>query len=257
VGSSTAGFHDPFERRPAARPSPLTVLFDLDDTLFDHHYCSQSALRAVRGSHACFAAMPFEALEAAHSEFLEQLHADVMVGRLPIDEARRERFRRLYGAAGVNADPHMVQAAAMAYRNAYIAARRAMAGAAVLLPLVKARAKVGVVSNNLLDEQREKLRQCALDPFVDTLVVSEEIGISKPDPEIFRIALARLECAPGDAVMVGDSWGADVVGARAAGIRAIWFNRHAAPAPEAGIEEIRALEPADAVMRILFGPHRH
>ena len=257
MASSPAGIHDPFERQPAARSSPLAVLFDLDDTLFDHHYCSQRALEAVRGSHACFAAMPFDALELAHSQLLEHLHQAVMVGRLPIDEARRERFRRLFGAAGVTADRHTVQAAAMAYRNAYIAARRAMAGAAVLLPLVRARAKVGVVSNNLLDEQQEKLRQCALDRFVDTLVVSEEVGISKPDPEIFRVALDRLECAPGDAVMVGDSWAADVVGARAAGIRAIWFNRQSAPAPEPGIEEIRALEPADAVMRILFGSHRH
>lgn len=234
------------------------VLFDLDDTLFDHYYCSRSALETVQASHDCFAGMPFEAVERAHSQLLEQLHKDVMIGRLPIDEARRERFRRLYDVAGIAADERLVNAAATAYRDAYIAARRAIAGAAVLLPLVKDRAKVGIVSNNLLDEQQEKLRQCALEPFVDALVVSEEIGISKPDPAIFRVALERLGCRAEETVMVGDSWGADVVGARATGIRAIWFNRHGAPSPEpgAGVEEIRALEPAGDVMRILFGSHR-
>ena len=160
---------------------------------------------------------------------------------------------------GLAADEPLVNATATAYRNAYIAARRAVAGAADLLPLVKARAKVGIVSNNLLDEQQEKLRQCALEGFVDALVVSEEIGVSKPDQAIFRVALERLGCGAEDAVMVGDSWAADVVGARAAGIRAIWFNRHGLPSPDpcAGVQEIRALGPAESVMRILFGSHRH
>lgn len=233
------------------------VLFDLDDTLFDHHGCSRAALEAVQASHDGLAAMPFEALERAHATFLEQLHKDVMVGRLPVDDARRERFRRLYDAAGIAAGDNLVHRTAVAYRDAYMASRRAMDGAAALLPLVKVRARVGIVSNNLLEEQREKLRQCVLDRFVDVLVVSEDVGISKPDPRIFQVALDRLGCAAAETVMVGDSWSADVLGARAAGIRAVWFNRHAAAAPEPGVEEIRALEPADVVMRMIFEPHRH
>jgi putative hydrolase of the HAD superfamily len=238
---------------------PRAVLFDLDDTLFDHRGCSRSALKSVQASHERLAAMPFDLLEQAHSRFLEQLHQEVMVGRLPIDDARRERFRRLYGAAGVEADDALVQAAATAYRDTYMSARRAVEGAVALLPLVKARARVGIVSNNLLAEQQEKLRQCGLDPFVDALVVSEAVGISKPAPEIFFVALERLGCRANEAVMIGDSWAADVVGARAAGIRPIWFNPQGVPQPEPGadVAEIRALEPADDVMRILFGPHRY
>lgn len=237
--------------------SVRAVLFDLDDTLFDHHHCSRSALEAVRASQACFSRMTFEELEREHRRFLEELHADVMVGRLPIDDARRERFRRLFAAAGHEADPAQVDATASAYRDAYIAARRAIDGVLPLLPLVRTRARVGVVSNNLLEEQQQKLRDCGLEPFVDALVVSEELGISKPDPEIFRVALERLECTPADAVMIGDSWFADVAGAQAAGIRAIWFNRHGLPQPQgnAHVEELRSLEPPDDVMKVIFGAH--
>lgn len=231
------------------------VLFDLDDTIFDHYGCSREALRAVQASHEALAAMPFDALERAHSTFLEQIHADVMLGRLPIDEARRERFRRLFNAAGVQPPPNLVHDTAIAYRDAYIASRRAMDGAVALLPLVRARAKVGVVSNNLLEEQQQKLRHCGLDGFVDVLVVSEEVGVSKPDPHIFEVALERIGCEASAAVMVGDSWTADVVGARGAGIRPVWFNRHGAAAPEPGVDEIRALEPVDDVMRTIFDRH--
>jgi putative hydrolase of the HAD superfamily len=234
------------------------VLFDLDDTLFDHHGCSRSALQGVHESHACFGNMPFDDLADAHRRLLEELHHDVMLGRIPLDEARRERFRRLFGVAGVDASVEQASAAAVTYRDRYKSARRAIEGAAALLPLVRARARVGIVSNNLLEEQQEKLRHCGLDRFVDALVVSEEAGVSKPDPLIFHIALERLACAAADAVMVGDSWPADVIGARAAGVRAIWFNRHGAPKPDGAddVAEIAALAPPDSLLRLVFDAHR-
>ena len=53
-------------------------------------------------------------------------------------------------------------------------------------------------------------------------------------------------CAPGDAVMVGDSWAADIAGAHAAGIRPIWFNRAAVrrPTGRLRVSEIATLTPA-------------
>jgi HAD superfamily hydrolase (TIGR01549 family) len=234
------------------------VLFDLDDTLFDHAGCAREALAAVQACHASLGAMTLEAIDRAHTRFLEQLHAEVMLGRVALDEARRERFRRLLAAAGAAPDEELAARLAVTYRETYLQVRRAMAGAAALLAAVRQRAGVGVVSNNLLDEQQDKLRACGLDRFVDALVVSEEAGISKPDPAIFRIALERLDCAPEDAVMVGDSWSADVAGARAAGIRAVWFNpaRLAAPDEPGVVRQLHAFEPISEAMRIIFGAHR-
>jgi putative hydrolase of the HAD superfamily len=232
------------------------VLFDLDDTLFDHDGSARAALEAVRGCHACFARMPFAELESAHGALLEELHREVMSGRLDLDAARQERFRRLFGAAGIDADAAMAARAAAAYRERYLASRQAVRGAAALLPLVRARARVGVVSNNLRDEQEDKLRHCGLAPFVDALVVSADSGMAKPDPRIFAIALERLESTPSASVMLGDSWEADIAGARAAGIRAVWFNRRGVPAPDAGVPELRSLEPAADILRILFDAHR-
>lgn len=52
----------------------------------------------------------------------------------------------------------------------------------------------------------------------DTITWSEEAGVEKPDPRIFEISLQRIGAEPGDVVYVGDSFEADVVGARGAGI---------------------------------------
>jgi HAD superfamily hydrolase (TIGR01509 family) len=234
------------------------VLFDLDDTLFDHRGCARKALAAVQGCHDRFRSMPFDALERAHARFLEELHLDVMRGRMPLETARIERFRRLLEAASVPSGDGLAARIAAIYRDTYRTARRAVAGAPALLAAVKSHAAIAIVSNNLLEEQQEKLRTCGLDSFVDALVVSEEAGSSKPDPAIFRLALDRLHALPGDAVMVGDSWAADVVGARAAGIRAIWFNPAGAlaPADEIAVPELRALEPVDAAMRMILDDSR-
>lgn len=235
------------------------VLFDLDDTLFDHRGCARDALAAVRATHDAFRGMPFETLERAHARFLEELHGEVMLGRVPLEIARVERFRRLLGAAGVPSSDDLAAGLAATYRETYRTARRAVGGAAALLAAVKRRARVGIVSNNLLDEQRDKLRACGLDGFVDVLVVSEEAQVSKPHPAIFELALERLHARPAEAVMVGDSWPADIAGARAAGIRAVWFNPAGvrAPAPEIAVPELRAFEPVAPAIRIIFDTHRH
>jgi putative hydrolase of the HAD superfamily len=235
------------------------VLFDLDDTLFDHAGCARDALTAVQNSHESLRAMSFEVLERTHAALLEQLHTDVMLGRVPLEEARRQRFLRLLAACGAETPDAAAGDLAAKYRDAYRQSRRSLAGAAELLAAVRRReARVGIVSNNLLEEQLDKLRTCGLDSLVDELVVSEDVGVSKPDPGIFRVALDRLEIAAAEAVMVGDSWSADVLGARAAGIRAVWFNpgRVALPDHDEAIAQLHALEPVADAMRVIFDAHR-
>lgn len=229
------------------------MLFDLDDTLFDHQHCAREALTGVRALHACFEALDPVALETAHGRILEDLHLDVMAGRLDLDAARAERFRRLYQAAGVEADAALAARTAAAYRERYLGSRRAVEGAAALMAAVRTRAAVVIVSNNLLEEQQDKLRHCGLAEYVDVLVVSEEVGVSKPAPRIFEVALERAGVGAAEAVMVGDSWPNDVEGARAAGIRAVWFNRDGREAPDPSVPVIRSLEPSPPTWRVIFG----
>lgn len=229
------------------------VLFDLDDTLFDHHRSAGAALRRV---HEYFApSVTFDAFERHHMQYLEEMHIEVLAGRIEMNEARRERFRRVFRALGLTLAEDQTDAVAMAYRTGYLAARRAMDGAIELLTAVHARTRIGIVSNNLLDEQVEKLQHCRMDRFIDVLVVSEEAGIAKPEPGIFQIALDRLGIRADETVMVGDSWANDIVGARRAGIRGVWFNPRRLAKPEAGaaVDEIAALTPVETVMPILFG----
>ena len=237
--------------------APRAVLFDLDDTLFDHASAARAALRVVHGAYAGFASREFDRFEVDHSLCLEELHRRVIAGELTVDDARIERFRRLFAAAGVDAGDDLLQRTAMSYRRAYLDARGPVPGARDLLDALRPQVRIGIVSNNILDEQQQKLRHCGFDGYVDALVVSEEAGVSKPDPAIFAIALQRLGVGAEEAVMVGDSWAADVEGARAAGIRAVWFNRlHLSPPQSEASSQvvaIRAFEPIEAAVAAILG----
>src|SRR4051794_33317025 len=96
------------------------VLFDLDDTLFDHRGCAREALSAVQQMDDGLRAVSFDMLEEAHAGFLEDLHRDVMLGRVPIEAARVERFRRLLEAAGRAPSDAAASGLAAAYRDTYM-----------------------------------------------------------------------------------------------------------------------------------------
>jgi putative hydrolase of the HAD superfamily len=71
----------------------------------------------------------------------------------------------------------------------------------------------------------EVLQRCGLADRFDAIVTSAAVGVRKPDPKIFRVALDAAGCGPEQALVAGDTREEDIAGARAAGIRALLINR--------------------------------
>jgi putative hydrolase of the HAD superfamily len=196
--------------------------------------------------------VPAETLGDQHGRLLEELHLEVLAGRLTVDDARVERFGRLLAMAGDPAWRVAAADAAAAYRGAYLTHWRPVEGALELLQALRGRAVTGVVTNNVASEQRLKIAACGFGPLLDAVVISEEVGVTKPDPRIFRIALEALGRPAAEAVMIGDAWQNDVDGARNAGIRPVWFNRFGAASPDPSVAVVRSLTPTSQVMSVLF-----
>jgi putative hydrolase of the HAD superfamily len=88
---------------------------------------------------------------------------------------------------------------------------------------LKAKHKIGLLTNGAPDLQREKIAASGLGLLFDAIAVSGEHGIGKPKPEIFHRLLSELGVASSEAVMVGNSLERDIAGARNAGITSIWI----------------------------------
>src|ERR1043165_4361776 len=138
------------------------VLFDLDDTLFDHNHATKCATAVLREWEPAFSVWSSDELRRRHSEVLEIVHQEVMAGRMAIDIARRERFTRLLRDAGAGDDAlERAPAIATKYRECYEQSWRPVDGAPELLSALKAQGvSIGIVTNNLTAEQRMKLQRC-------------------------------------------------------------------------------------------------
>lgn len=82
-----------------------------------------------------------------------------------------------------------------------------------------------IITNGNPQQQDAKLARLGLADHVAGMVVSEAVGIAKPDPEIFRIAAREVGKSLAGAWMVGDSAEADIVGGAAAGLETCWIHR--------------------------------
>lgn len=79
-----------------------------------------------------------------------------------------------------------------------------------------------IISNGFKEVQYYKFEHSGLAPYFTHTLISEEVGINKPQPGIFQIALERNGITADEAVMIGDSYSSDIAGAKAAGIDQIW-----------------------------------
>ena len=178
-------------------------------------------------------------------------------------EAREERFRRLFAAAG----RRQVERRRRGERPWRIGRRTwrhgaRSSGALALLAALKPHVRIGIVSNNLLEEQQGKIALCGFETLRRRARRLGSGGRRQARPGDLRDALRELSVRRRDAVMIGDSWTADIAGARAAGIRPIWFNRRTVRRPPDHLASVRSPRShrRRAVLDVIFEtstPVRH
>ncbi|HEX3697794.1 MAG TPA: HAD family hydrolase [Polyangia bacterium] len=203
-------------------PLPRAILLDVGFTLT---FCDGRAI----ASHAARAGVIVDplAIEGAEGALRAELRETLgTVHRTHDDGGKRylgRIFRRTLELAGQAGPPDSLQRAVEIVLGEHL--RRNVwcrVGAGVPTSLQRLRAagcRLAVVSNSE-GTVEAMLETVGLRPLLDTVVDSAVVGLVKPDPRIFQVALDRLGIASSQAVMVGDSPSADVVGARAVGARA-------------------------------------
>lgn len=97
-------------------------------------------------------------------------------------------------------------------------------GAFEILDELKPRFPLYILSNGFNEVQYKKMDSAGLTPYFEKIILSDHIGINKPDPALFDYALKEIGTKAEESVMIGDNWNSDIMGAKSAGIDQIWFN---------------------------------
>lgn len=209
------------------------VFFDLDDTLVGDG-AVDAALLAIDELAARHPALDTDAMRTANATVWSGCWASQgeqwMRGELEDDALTREVWRRTLSDAGASGE--LVDEAVELH---LAAERRTFAlfedSREVLVELRRRGVPVGLITNGPSVFQREKLRTVGIDDLFEVVVASGDIGVLKPDAEIFRHALDRAGVLSTASLHVGDSFPADVMGAVGAGLSAFWLNRERTAAP--------------------------
>jgi len=202
------------------------VIFDIDDTLFDREQAQRQIVRLIaRELRDVFAGIDEETVIDAFLESdrvaLHEYYSSSIGSGDSVRTGRSKAFLRILGL-----DEDCADRITTMYVQQYPAINVPVEGAKSVVENIAGRFPLGVVSNGLPDVQYQKLRTIGLEHFFRCILLSEEIGIRKPDPRIFWQASGLLNKKPDECLYVGDSYHADVVGARNAGMKACWFNPH-------------------------------
>lgn len=210
------------------------ILIDLDDTLLDFHTANRRAVAALTEELNLASDTVFDEYQAVNHACWAALER----GEMDQETLHVERFRRFLASKNRADDP-----ARTADRFAELLGRQSMEipGAYEMLRAIAARRPVVFLSNGITAIQRARLSRSRLTEFAAKVVISQEAGVSKPDPRIFEIALDGT--APERALMIGDGIKSDVLGANRAGVDVCWFNPAGKALPE-GLHaeyEVRAL----------------
>ena len=207
--------------RDAHRP---VLFFDIDDTLIDHRLAEEGGAGQLFERHSTsFRAESVQAFVPDWQNASKKHLEEFLKGNISFAEQRIRRCRE------VAARPLTASVADLIFRD-YLEACEA--GWTVFeevpsaLESLKSRGvRLGVISNGNVEQQTGKLERMNLLRYFEPVLISESLGVAKPDRVIFQTAAARMGCSVEECVHAGDSLTADVQGALGAGMGAVWLDR--------------------------------
>lgn len=174
--------------------------------------------------------MPFERFRAAFDHATRRGYAEPTVATMNLQTLIEFHVARQLEHLEVR-DPGL---AARIVATFVANSRAALAESRAVLDRLRRRVALGVISNFYGNVDRI-LDEAGIGPWLTVVVDSNRVGVSKPDPAIFALAVRGLGCAPGETLYVGDSFEKDVVAARNAGLHSGWLvgaTEQPCPAPE-------------------------
>ena len=197
------------------------ILFDLDDTLADSRGVEERVWVDVAARIAeLVPGVDRDELRRRYVGVLEGHYAELAAGRIDFPTFRRRRLADALSPWGEVSD-ELFERYTTEKARIFEEIRPFPDAVAVLRSLRGSGLRVGVLTNGPTDIQRRKLHVSGLGEELDAIAISGELGVAKPDPEAFRLALELLGTEPGETAMVGDSLENDVLGAIAVGLAAV------------------------------------
>lgn len=200
------------------------LFFDLDDTLWAFSYNARDTFEEM------YRKYEYDRYFRSFQHFYElyerrnvELWAEYADGKVTKDELNRQRFLYPLEAVG-EGDAALAKAFSEDFFAVIPTKSRLMPHAREVLEYLAPKYNLYILSNGFQELQCHKMRSAGIDRYFKKVVLSDDIGVLKPWPEIFHFAMSATQSELRESLMIGDSWDNDITGARGVGMHQVYYN---------------------------------
>lgn len=199
------------------------VVFDLDDTIYDYEYCHEKAMEKFKDYCVNKFSITGEEFENSFN-----LAKKIVKNRLRNTAASHNRLLYVQNFLEIIGEKPTVHALDL-YNQYWNAMLEIMQPYEYVIPLFRKLAgenlKIGILTDLTAHIQYRKIQYLGIDEYIDTIVTSEEAGEEKPNNKMFDLVIEKFKLSPEEIIMIGDSYKKDILGAEAAGMHSIHFEK--------------------------------
>lgn len=200
------------------------LFFDLDDTLWAFSQNARDTFEEVYLKYSFNRYFDsFDHYYTIYQRRNTELWLEYGEGKITKDDLNRQRFFYPLQAVGVNDE-----ALAEQFSDDFFAIIPTKSGlmphAKEVLEYLAPRYNLYILSNGFRELQSRKMQSAEIRAYFKKIVLSEDLGVLKPRPEIFNFALSATQSELRDSLMIGDSWEADITGAHGVGMHQAYYN---------------------------------
>lgn len=219
------------------------IFFDLDHTIWDFDRNAEETLMELF-EHYKLPELGLASPQNFIQTYTENNHllwAEYHLGKITKETLRAERFSKTFIQLGVN--PELIS---HQFEEDYVrispTKTNLFEGSEKVLAYLQKKYHLHIISNGFKETTLTKMDRSGLNPYFENVIISEDVGVNKPDRRVFEYALAKAGATKDESIMIGDSIEADIRGAQDFGMRAIFFNPLNRDKPEDVVWEITHLE---------------
>jgi len=201
------------------------LFFDLDHTIWDFDKNATETLLELYELHGLEALGLSSADDfiVRYTENNQLLWAQYHLGQITKETLRAERFHKTFIELGIHPDLVPRQ-----FEEDYVkispTKTNLFDGSEKVLGYLQQKYSLHIISNGFKETTLTKMDRCSLNTYFQNVIISEDVGVNKPDKAIFEYALDKANALKQESIMIGDSIEADIRGAQDFGMRAIFFN---------------------------------
>tara|TARA_R110001583_G_scaffold34847_6_gene116633 strand:- start:3615 stop:4295 length:681 start_codon:yes stop_codon:yes gene_type:complete len=198
------------------------IFFDLDHTLWDFEANSNIAFETIfKKYNVGIDLQKFLSYYRGINQNYWRLYRNEKITK---EELRVGRLRDTFIKIKHSFDNQLIDNLSIEYIEVLPNNNQLFEGTHEILEHLYSKYKLHIITNGFNEVQYKKLDNSGLSKYFDKIITSEDAGVKKPNPIIFKYALEQAQATSKESVMIGDNWEADIMGAIDNGLDAIYFN---------------------------------